>query len=73
MAASDTTDRAGRAAGAGAPVAAYVLAVVTYIALGVATKTVFLNWIVGPLYLLAAVTVFTPLVDRLGRGRGRRI
>lgn len=59
--------------GAGAPLAAYVLAVVTYIVLGVFTKTFFLNWIVGPLYLLFAVTVFTPLVERLGLGRGRQV
>lgn len=67
--ADDVTTRAERA---GAPVAAYVLAAVTYVALGVVTRTVFLNWIVGPLYLLAAVTVFSALLERAG-GRGRQV
>jgi hypothetical protein len=68
-----SSDEPSRTERAGAPVAAYVLAVLTYIPLGVLTKTWFLNWIVGPLYLLAAVTVLTPLVDRLGLGRGRKV
>lgn len=67
------TDDPGRRERAGAPVLAYVLAVVSYIVLGIFTKTVFLNWVVGPLYLLVAVSAFTPLVDRLGLGRGPRV
>ncbi len=66
--ASSGTNRAQRG---GAPLAAYVLAVATYIPLGVFAKTWLLNWIVGPLYLVVAVTLLTPLVERAGLGRRR--
>jgi hypothetical protein len=47
----------------------YSLAALTYVAGGVAAKTYLLNWIVGPLYLVAAVLVLPPLIDRVLRVR----
>lgn len=65
-------DVATRAERSGTPVAAYVLAAGTYVVLGVVTRTVFLNWIVGPLYFVVAVLAFGALLDRAGAG-GRRV
>lgn len=44
----------------------YVIAIVTYIPLGVAFRTVFLNWIVGPLYFVVVVATLTAVFDREG-------
>ena len=38
-----------------APAAAYVAALVVYVALGYFLKSVVLNWIVGPLFLLVVL------------------
>ena len=46
----------------------YILAAVTYITAGILVKGL-LNWIVGPLWLVAFIWAGPPLVDRL---RGRR-
>jgi hypothetical protein len=43
----------------------YVLAFVVYVALGVLTRSVVLNWIVGPLFLLLALYVVPRLVEDL--------
>lgn len=38
-----------------APVVAYVLALLAYVALGYALRSVVLNWIVGPFFLLVVL------------------
>lgn len=47
------------------PIAYYVAALVAYIGLGLAFKVVFLNWIVGPLFMLFALDVLPRTVRRL--------
>ncbi len=49
----------------------YVAAFVLYVALGLALKAVVLNWIVGPLFLLATLHVLPGAMRRLWAG-GRR-
>lgn len=51
---------------ADAPVAAYVGAFVVYVVLGYLFKSLLLNWIVGPLFLLI-VLYLLPRAVRLGR------
>lgn len=43
----------------------YVLAAVSLIILGVVFQTVFLNWIVGPAWIVTVVTVGTPIALKL--------
>jgi hypothetical protein len=43
----------------------YLLAFVVYVALGVLTRSVVLNWIVGPLFLLLSLYVVPRLVGDL--------
>lgn len=45
--------------------AVYGLAVVSYIAAGFVFRSVVLNWIVGPAWFIAWVTLVTPLALRL--------
>ena len=46
----------------GPPPAAYLATLVVYIALGFVLRSVVLNWIVGPLFLLAALHLLPRLV-----------
>lgn len=49
----------------------FVVALVSYVALGLATRSVVLNWIVGPLYLVVALWMVPRGVRRLaGTVRG---
>ena len=59
---------ADRPARAGAvPVAAYVIAFVAYVALGLVVKSALLNWLVGPLFLLVVLDVVPRAATRLRR------
>ncbi len=44
---------------------AYVVAMATYVALGLVFRSAVLNWIVGPLYLLVALHVLPAGLRRL--------
>ncbi len=46
---------------------AFLAALASYVLLGVREKSLVLNWIVGPLYLLFAVHVIPSAVRRIGR------
>ena len=48
------------------PIAAYVAALVVYIALGYLLKSVLLNWIIGPLFLLAVLHLVPRFLGRRG-------
>ena len=48
-----------------APAAAYVTAFVVYVALGYFLKSVVLNWIVGPLFLLVVLYVVPKAFGRV--------
>lgn len=52
-----------------APIAAYVAAFVVYVALGVIVKSVVLNWIVGPTFLLLTLYALPRGLRRLGQRR----
>jgi len=52
------------------PLAAYVALLVVYVALGYLLKSVVLNWIVGPLFLLAVLYLMPRLLGRRGSGDG---
>ena len=61
-------------AGAGAPprdlaFVWYLAAFVVYVVLGLAFKSVVLNWIVGPLFLLLTLHVLPSALRRLWPGR----
>ena len=45
----------------------YVLAFVVYVVLGLLTRSVVLNWIVGPLFLLLTLYLLPLAVRRLAR------
>jgi hypothetical protein len=45
--------------------AAYLAAVVSYVALGVALQSLVLNWIVGPLYFVCFIRVSSAVFPRL--------
>lgn len=49
------------------PVAWYAVALVSYVLLGYLTKTVVLNWVVGPLYLVLVLWVLPQGVRALRR------
>ena len=49
-------------------IAHYSIAALIYIALGVWLKDVVLNWVVGPLYIIAWMWIVPPIVKRV-RGR----
>lgn len=53
------------------PPALYLVAFVAYVVLGLFLKSVVLNWIVGPLFLLI-VLYLVPRAAGLVRVRGRR-
>ena len=56
-----------------ADLAAYVLAALIYIGLGIALTSIVLNWIVGPTLVVVLVVLLTPLCRRVAAGRaGRR-
>lgn len=46
---------------------AYVAALVVYVALGYFLKSIVLNWIVGPLFLVVALHVIPTSLRRLRR------
>ncbi len=48
-----------------APAAAYVAAFVVYVVLGYFLKSVVLNWIVGPLFLLLVLYVVPKALGRV--------
>lgn len=50
--------------------ALYVLAGATYVGLGIFHKFL-LNWVIGPVWLVAWVWAVPALVERIRRGRGR--
>lgn len=50
----------------------YALAFLAYVALSLAAKPVFLNWIVGPFFLLAALYALPSAVARIGVRLGAR-
>jgi len=50
------------------PLVAYVAVLVVYVALGYLLRSVVLNWIVGPLFLLAVLHLVPRLVGRRGSG-----
>ena len=45
------------------------MAAVSYVILGVVFQTVFLNWIIGPLYVVVVVSGLTPWLDGTRRSR----
>lgn len=47
-------------------VVTYVVAAVTYVSLGVATRTVVLNWIAGPLFFTIFVWAASCVLSRRG-------
>jgi hypothetical protein len=49
----------------------YGVALVVYVALGIFTKTVVLNWIIGPLFLLLVLYLIPTLVRRVARREAR--
>lgn len=55
MSSSPPEDEAPPPPGVGPPVAAYAVTLAVYIGLGYLLGSVVLNWIVGPLFLLAAL------------------
>jgi hypothetical protein len=50
----------------------YLLALASYVALGVWLRSAVLNWIVGPLYLLVVFYLVPRAVRSLTAGRARR-
>jgi hypothetical protein len=58
--------RGSRRLGRGEEVFWYVLAAVSYIGLGIYHKWL-LNWFVGPLWLVATVTIGPAIIDRFRR------
>ncbi len=51
------------------PVAAFVGALVVYVALGLVVKSTVLNWIVGPLFPVLVLYVIPHAIRRLGSRR----
>lgn len=49
------------------PAAAYVAALVVYVALGYFLKSIVLNWIVGPLFLVLVLHALPALLRRMRR------
>ncbi len=47
----------------------FVASFITYVAAGLILKSVVLNWIVGPLWLLVTMVLIPTAVRRLGGGR----
>lgn len=47
------------------PAVAYVAAFVVYVALGYFLKSIVLNWIVGPIFLVLVLHVFPAAIRRL--------
>ena len=52
------------------PLVAYAIAFLAYVGLGFLAKPVFLNWIVGPLFLLVVLHVVPSGFARLRRRPG---
>jgi hypothetical protein len=53
-----------------APAAAYVVALASYVALGYVFRSVVLNWIVGPLFLVLVLYVAPRALTAAGRRLG---
>ena len=62
MSSSPTEDQAPPPPGVGPPLLAYAVALAVYIGLGYLLRSVVLNWIVGPLFLLAVLHLLPRLV-----------
>jgi hypothetical protein len=59
----------GEAEPADYPVAAYVVALAVYVAAGYFVKSVVLNWIIGPLFLVLVLHLVPRALGTLGRRR----